>query len=68
MSGYTPCACRDCFDIAFDDGLCDECEAADCHPEGCDCCGEDHECNYQKCQRDDAYGVGDEDEDDTDAN
>lgn len=35
MSGYVPCACRDCMDIAIsgDDGrpaLCGECEEAGC--------------------------------------
>ena len=38
MSGYKPCACRDCFEIAIgEDGeaaLCNECEEA-----GCDCEG-----------------------------
>lgn len=57
MSGYTPCACRDCFDVALHYGLCRDCEAAECHPEDCDCCGEGYECNYQECQRADAYGV-----------
>jgi len=38
LSGYCPCACRDCFEIAItSDGkpaLCNECEAS-----GCDCNG-----------------------------
>lgn len=40
-SGYAPCACRDCFEIAIGDGgpaLCTECEEA-----GCDVAG-DSEC------------------------
>jgi hypothetical protein len=40
MSGYTSCACRDCFEIAISEDesvpeLCNECEEA-----GCDCSGE----------------------------
>lgn len=30
MSGYTDCACRDCFDVAIG-GLCGLCEAAGCY-------------------------------------
>jgi hypothetical protein len=53
-SGYTDCACRDCFDIAVSDDmakpdLCNLCEDA-----GCD------ETGQSECARDDAYGVGDE--------
>lgn len=46
-SGYTDCACRDCFEIAItSDGpaLCGDCEAAGCDVEG-----------EGECQRDDAY-------------
>lgn len=53
MSGYTDCACRDCFDVAISSdieacrpGLCGDCEDAGCDPHGA---GE--------CCRDDAYGV-----------
>jgi hypothetical protein len=31
-SGYCDCACRDCFEIAMDGGLCSECEEAGCEP------------------------------------
>lgn len=49
-SGYTNCACRDCFDVTVSDDmdepeLCSECEEA-----GCDCEG------GSECCRDDAYG------------
>jgi hypothetical protein len=38
-SGYVQCACRDCFEIAIDDGeheptLCHECEKAGCDWDG----------------------------------
>lgn len=53
QSGYTDCACRDCFDTAVNgDGqpaLCGDCQQAGCSAEG-----------DQECQRSDAYGVGDE--------
>jgi len=34
MSGYVPCACRDCPDIAIGEvgALCLECEEVDCEP------------------------------------
>jgi hypothetical protein len=47
MSGYTDCACRDCFDIAISADvdypeLCGLCEDADCDPDGFgECCRED---------------------------
>lgn len=46
MSGYCPCACRDCFEFAIGDdddepALCLECEEA-----GCDCSGES-ECEQE---------------------
>jgi len=55
MSGYTHCACRDCFNIAIssDTGepeLCSDCEAAGCSLQA----------NDGECQRDDAYGQGQE--------
>ena len=42
MSGYTYCACQDCFDIAISGdeinwALCGDCEAAGCDGES-DCC------------------------------
>jgi len=48
-SGYTSCACRDCFDIAVSDDvsapdLCGECEEAGCEADS-------------ECSRDNAYGV-----------
>lgn len=33
-SGYTDCPCRDCFEIAIDGDLCNECEEAGCSAEG----------------------------------
>jgi hypothetical protein len=54
MSGYVPCGCRDCFDVAISStdapALCLLCKDA-----GCDISyGED---SGSDCQRDDAYGV-----------
>ena len=50
QSGYTDCACRDCFDVAINgDGepaLCGLCQQAGCDVDGA-----------SECQRDDAYGV-----------
>ena len=56
MSGYTDCACRDCFDIAVSDDmskpdLCGLCEDAGCDAEG-----------KSECDRSDAYGCDDESE------
>ncbi len=53
-SGYTDCACRDCFDIAVSDDtdhpeLCEFCEEA-----GCSAAGD------EECKRSDAYGVDEE--------
>jgi len=50
MSGYTPCACRDCFDLSISDDvrkpeLCSDCKAAGC------------EAGRGECQRPDAYGM-----------
>lgn len=50
MSGYTDCACRDCFEITISDDmsepeLCWECKAAGCDHEG-----------ESECKRVDAYG------------
>ncbi len=42
MSGYMPCACRDCFETAIGDeppALCHECEEASCDING------EHECS-----------------------
>jgi hypothetical protein len=45
MSGYTDCACRDCFDVAMSDvrrhPLCSDCEDAGCEPFDHECCRED---------------------------
>jgi hypothetical protein len=54
-SGYTYCACRDCFDIAVSADtdqpeLCLLCKDAGCTP------------NDGECQRGDAYASGDEPE------
>lgn len=72
--GYIDCACRDCFEIAISDKgeptLCDDCQIAGCEVWP----GEEAEAaekysyprptwNQYECQREDAYGVGDEDED-----
>lgn len=51
FTGYTDCACRDCFEIAIGvqgEALCSDCEAA-----GCDC-------EAGECQAPGAYGVDDE--------
>ena len=53
--GYHDCPCRDCFDIAIGaekDGspsLCRDCEDAGCSPDDVE------------CEREDAYGMDDED-------
>jgi hypothetical protein len=49
-SGYTACACRDCFDTAISEDtrkpeLCAECRSAGCEPGG-----------NTECSREDAYG------------
>jgi hypothetical protein len=51
-SGYTHCACRDCFDVTISNDmtrpdLCGLCAEAGCEP------------NNGECQRDDAYGTDD---------
>jgi hypothetical protein len=56
-SGYTDCACRGCFDIAISSDmrvpeLCGDCENA-----GCDRSGD------SECCRDDAYGYGEQTDD-----
>lgn len=53
-SGYTPCACRDCFEIAISNevsspDLCHACEEADCQ-EG------------EECEAPGAYGCDDDGE------
>lgn len=47
-SGYTDCACRDCFEIAVSDDmakpdLCNECEEAGCDADGKSECCVEHE-------------------------
>lgn len=54
-TGYSQCACRDCFETAFDGGLCAECEEHGCHAYADDCAGHEGE-----CQRPEAYDIGDE--------
>lgn len=60
QSGYTPCACRDCMDIAVSSDwtkpeLCSECTDAGCEifPRGFN-----NSSVVWECQRDDAYGSG----------
>lgn len=45
MSGYLPCACRDCFETAIGEPpcLCWECEEAGCDVNGEHECAADHE-------------------------
>ena len=55
-SGYTDCACRDCFDVAVSDDM--------DHPDLCLCC-EEAGCDADgegECCRDDAYGGEEEQE------
>lgn len=52
MSGYTSCACRDCFEIIIPNNparpeLCDGCNVAGC--------GDPDATTWPECQRDDAY-------------
>lgn len=51
MSGYTSCACRDCFEIAISDdekpAFCHACEEAGCEPDS-------------ECQAPGAYGEDDD--------
>jgi hypothetical protein len=56
MSGYRPCACPDCFEIAIGDegAMCHECEAAGCTGDGeCEAAGayggEPEECEDNGC-------------------
>jgi len=53
-SGYTDCACRDCFDIAVSDDMDAPDLCGDCEDAGCDDTGE------SECSRDDAYGCDEE--------
>lgn len=53
-SGYSDCACRDCFDIAISDDIAQPDLCGDCEEAGCDAEGE------EDCQRADAYGDGEE--------
>lgn len=50
-TGYTPCACRDCFETAI--GLAGVALCHDCETAGCD---------GGECQSPTAYGQGDEPE------
>lgn len=68
-SGYTHCACRDCFDVAVSgdmaqSALCSLCREAGCEPYAPD--SADYNAlpsHMRECQRDDAYGVENEDDD-----
>lgn len=63
LGGYVPCACRDCFDVAFvpshwsdapsTPAFCHDCEKAGC-PDY-----QGHEGLTQECQREDAYECDD---------
>lgn len=52
-SGYTDCACRDCFDIAISSNVRKRALCLDCKEAGCDAHGN------SECARDDAYGAED---------
>lgn len=41
-SGYTPCPCRDCFEISIDGALCNDCEEHDCAVDGDSECDSPH--------------------------
>lgn len=62
MSGYTPCTCRDCFDIAISDddaradALCWACKEAGCEPASARVAFGLRIPVYCLCQRADAYG------------
>ncbi len=49
MSGYTDCACRDCFDIAISSNATRKALCNECHDAGCDRAGR------SECERLDAY-------------
>lgn len=53
MSGYTHCACRDCFDIAVSSDTRTPVLCSDCKKAGCDSGGE------SECERSDAYDSAD---------
>lgn len=53
-SGYTNCACRDCFDIAVSNDTDHPERCWECDESGCDETGE------SECTRVDAYGCGDD--------
>ena len=55
-SGYTDCACRDCFDIAVSSDMAHPDLCGMCADAGCDATGK------SDCARDDAYGVEDSDD------
>ena len=63
QSGYTPCACRDCFETAVSDNMakpdfCHECVSAGC-PDYQGVAG-----MSQECQAPHAYGCGDTESED----
>ncbi len=58
MTGYTDCACRDCFEIAIGEAgeaMCHGCVDAGCYADG-DETTKGHP-GYAECQREDAYGM-----------
>lgn len=53
-SGYTDCACRDCFDVAVSDDmahpdLCNLCEEAGCSADGDEECAREPELEEEDC-------------------
>ena len=58
-SGYTDCACRDCFDITVSSDVSKPELCSDCAEAGCEC--HDEETRGVDCKRDDAYGCSDAD-------
>lgn len=57
-SGYCPCACRDCSDVAITDDARLPALCLDCRDAGCEI--HDPETRGVECRRDDAYGCDDE--------
>lgn len=60
MSGYTPCACRDCMDVTVSSDmskpeLCEECIEAGCSPRPDGREPRLYDGQFYECQRDDAY-------------
>lgn len=53
-SGYTNCACRDCFEIAVSNAMSDPDLCQECSEAGCE---RDESC---ECKRPETYDTGDE--------